>query len=34
MLIFVRLLRSTIGLMILRFAWRRRAVLVRLLRRS
>jgi hypothetical protein len=33
MLIFLRLLRSTIGLMILRFAWRRRALIVRLLRR-
>jgi hypothetical protein len=33
MLIFVRLLRSTIGLAILRFAWRRRAVVLRLLRR-
>lgn len=33
MLIFFRLLRSTIGLAILRFAWRRRALVLRLLRR-
>jgi hypothetical protein len=33
MLIFLRLLRSTIGLAILRFAWRRRALLLRLLQR-
>jgi hypothetical protein len=33
MLIFLRLLRSTIGLAILRFAWRRRAPVLRLLRR-
>jgi hypothetical protein len=32
-LIFLRLLRSTIGLAILRFAWRRRALVLRLLRR-
>lgn len=34
MLIFVRLLRSTIGRMVLRFAWRRRALLLRLVRHS
>lgn len=34
MLIFVRLLRSTIGRMVLRFAWRRRALLPRLVRGS
>ncbi|HEU0195030.1 MAG TPA: hypothetical protein VFQ71_12570 [Gaiellales bacterium] len=34
MLFFVRLLRTTIGMMILRFAWRRRAFLWRLVRRA
>ena len=34
MLIFLRLLRSTIGLAILRFAWRRRALILRLLQRN
>ena len=34
MLLFLRLLRSTIGLAILRFAWRRRARLIAACRRA
>jgi len=34
MLIFVRLLRSTFGRIILRFVWRHRELLLRLVRRS